>query len=94
MQDGNAANMARCDPVSARQSGVSCVEFYRLQRLVAHQTRDLRAGLRKLGAAISRPGRLTADDTRTAARFEKYMGRNSAKSYNRIAFANNVLFHA
>lgn len=86
--------MARCHANSAQQSGVSCLEFYRLQTLVASQAKAFRGSLRKLGGTLSRRGGMDVRDKATAARFEKYMGRDAARNYNRIAFANNVLFNA
>ena len=86
--------MARCDVGSAREAGVSCATFYRLQAQVAAQVGRFRADLRSLASATRRRGGLSGRDAATAARFDKYMGRGAARGYNNIVLVNNVLLNA
>lgn len=86
--------MARCDAQSARTAGVSCAEFYRLQREVADQTHRFRLDLRSLGGALSRRGAAGQQEQATAARLDKYMGAGTGHDRNKIAFVHNVLLNA
>jgi hypothetical protein len=86
--------MARCDAESARAVGVNCADFYQRQARVASQTGALRIRLRSLGVVLRTGRRPSGQDQATAARFDRYMGSETARDHNKVALAHNVLLNA
>lgn len=83
-----------CDASSARSAGVSCRRFNEQQGQAADRIAKFRAGLRKLGDALKAGGKLSKEDRAMANRLDKYMGKGTSASYNKVAFTHNVLSSA